>query len=64
MFGLPTPPQSTFTEPMLWWVFWFAIAVVVYALIAIWFAKVAKRETRMVPAAQKSGTHNEKGSAK
>lgn len=50
MLNLPTPPQSTFTEPMLWWLFWFATAIVVYALLAVWFTRVAKRETRPVPA--------------
>lgn len=33
-------------EPILWWLFWFAISLVIYTVLAIWFYRVGKRETR------------------
>ncbi len=42
-----TVPQAA--EPMLWWLFWFAASLVVYAILTVWFYRVAKRETREAP---------------
>lgn len=33
-------------EPILWWLFWFAVSVVVYAVLMVWFYRTGKREIR------------------
>lgn len=48
MFNTPVPESPGM--PVLWWLFWFAAAVAIYLLIALWFWKVMKRETRSADA--------------
>ncbi|WP_168175164.1 hypothetical protein [Thioclava sp. F28-4] len=36
-------------EPILWWLFWFTVSVVVYTVLIVWFWRALKRETRDLP---------------
>lgn len=47
MFTLNVPQSPG--EPILWWLFWFAVSVVVYTLLVVWFWRALKRETRDAP---------------
>lgn len=44
MFPLKVPASPG--EPILWWLFWFAVSIVVYAVLMVWFYRTGKRETR------------------
>jgi hypothetical protein len=42
--------------PVLWWVWWFAVAAVVYGVIAIWFRSAARRHDEAASQAGKIGS--------
>jgi hypothetical protein len=42
--------------PVLWWVWWFAVAAVVYGVIAIWFRSAARRHDEAVSQTGKIGS--------
>jgi hypothetical protein len=38
--------------PVIWWLWWFAAATVVYAILIVWFWRVGRREKGAVPPRQ------------
>lgn len=38
--------------PVIWWLWWFVASFLVYAILILWFWRVARHETKAAPPRQ------------